>query len=84
MSSKNIKFMTTLGCHLCEQAWAMLEYLLNTDPDIANRVSLIKVEISEDNTLLEKYGIRIPVLVSEKGELGWPFEFEELEEWLAN
>lgn len=75
--------MTTLGCHLCDQAWAMVEYLMATEQPLANCIDLIKVEISEDDALLEEYGIRIPVFVADEGELGWPFEFEELTEWLA-
>ncbi len=84
MALKKIEFMTTMGCHLCDQAWAMIEYLISTNQDVARRVEFIRVEISEDELLLEKYGIRIPVLVSEKGELGWPFEFEALVEWLSD
>jgi len=79
-----IDFMTTAGCHLCEQAWAMVEYLKNNDLEIRRDFEFRPVEISEKDELIEQYGIRIPVLVTQKGELSWPFEFEELVDWLKN
>lgn len=69
---------TTLGCHLCEQLEALLgalhrgEYRLET------------VEISESDTLMARYGVRIPVLVDEAGEeLDLGFEAPRLAGWLA-
>ncbi|MCC5883477.1 MAG: glutaredoxin family protein [Halomonas sp.] len=69
---------TTLGCHLCERLEALLaalhrgEYRLN------------KVEISEDEVLMARYGVRIPVLVDEAGsELDMGFEPARLASWLA-
>lgn len=74
--------MTTEGCHLCEQAWTMIDYLLENDPEVSQLYKFNKVEISDEEELVELFGIRIPVLVSSKGELGWPFEFEEMVTWL--
>jgi len=82
MQKKQIKFLTTSGCHLCEQALQMTEYLLQNDSQIAKQVDLVMTEIAHDDLLVEKYGIRIPVLVSPDDELGWPFELEELRLWL--
>lgn len=44
-----------------------------------------KVDIATDDTLIERYGVRIPVLRSLAGsELGWPFDAEQLGAWLAD
>ncbi|WP_444998035.1 glutaredoxin family protein [Aliikangiella sp. IMCC44359] len=77
-----IQLFTTSGCHLCEQAEAMVNYLIENKPSISSRVRLVPVEISENTDLIDKYGVRIPVLSKETSELGWPFELEELEQWL--
>ncbi|MBV1909707.1 MAG: glutaredoxin family protein [Kangiellaceae bacterium] len=75
--------MTTAGCHLCEQAWEMIQYIRLNLGDISKNLRFEQVEISENDELVEMYGIRIPVLVNETDQLGWPFEFEELVDWLA-
>ncbi|TFH86370.1 glutaredoxin family protein [Billgrantia azerbaijanica] len=69
---------TTLGCHLCEQLEALLAALHRGDHDLA------RIEISEDEALVERYGVRIPVLVDETGdELDRGFEAPRLAAWLA-
>ncbi|HXU92058.1 MAG TPA: glutaredoxin family protein [Gallionella sp.] len=57
----------TSCCHLCEQAEAILH-----EAGIAAE----HIDIAEDDELLEKYGIRIPVLrrADSGAELGWPFD----------
>ena len=61
---------TTSHCHLCEQAEAMLialksQYAINWQAQ----------EISDNDDLTEKYGIRIPVVarMDNQAELSWPF-----------
>lgn len=67
----------TLGCHLCEQA----EKLIQSVTDAVVSV----VEIADDPQLLERYGIRIPVLqrLDTEEELGWPFDAAAIRHWLA-
>ncbi len=68
-------FYTTAGCHLCEYAAEMLEYLQRESGLVVQ-----EVDISSAEELVERYGIRIPVVknpVSEE-ELGWPFSMEQL------
>jgi len=77
---KEIVLYTTLGCHLCDQAEAMLNHLIDKQLVSGYRLSLI--EISEDDSLLELYGIRIPVLAINNDELGWPFDLTELQSWV--
>lgn len=69
---------TTLGCHLCERLEALLAVLHRGE------CRLEKVEISEDEVLMERYGVRIPVLADERGgELDMGFEPPRLANWLA-
>lgn len=69
---------TTLGCHLCSQLEALLVTLC------AEAYRLEKVEISEDDALVERYGVRIPVLADAEGqELDRGFDAPRLAAWLA-
>jgi hypothetical protein len=73
-----LRLYTTLGCHLCEQLEALLATLC------AEHYRLERVEISEDQKLLARYGVRIPVLVDEAGqELDRGMEPDRLAGWLA-
>ncbi|MFG6158045.1 glutaredoxin family protein [Halomonas sp. 1390] len=73
-----LRLYTTLGCHLCEQLEALLATLC------AEPYRLERVEISDDDALVERYGVRIPVLVDEAGqELDRGMEPERLAAWLA-
>ena len=66
---------TTLGCHLCEHAEAILD---------AARCRYETIDIAEDLTLLERYGVRIPVVRDDQGrELGWPFDTAQLTAFLS-
>lgn len=66
----------TRFCHLCEQAEAVLH---------AAGMTAEYVDIAEDEVLLEKYGMRIPVVLrTDNGaELGWPFDAQALERLTA-
>ena len=56
-------------CPLCDQAKALLYPVLQE-----KGWRLHEVNISEDEVLTAKYGIRIPVIVTPDGrEKGWPF-----------
>jgi hypothetical protein len=65
----------TQGCHLCEQAEALLQSV---------DVRVESVEIADDENLLECYGVRIPVVRRpETGEeLDWPFDPGMIRCWL--
>ena len=61
-----ITLLTTAGCHLCEQAEAILNTL---------NVDINKIEIGDDDDLVERYGTRIPVLkFADNSTLNWPFD----------
>ena len=66
----------TEGCHLCEQAEALLR---------ACGTRYRCVDIALEPALLDRYGVRIPVLKQADSdvELGWPFDELQLRTWLA-
>ncbi|HEY0961097.1 MAG TPA: glutaredoxin family protein [Pseudomonadales bacterium] len=70
----------TAGCHLCEQAEALLEPFVR-----AGVFRFEVIDISTDDALVERYGIRIPVLAVEADgrtlELGWPFDQAQVWSW---
>lgn len=70
----------TLGCHLCEVAEALLM------PFVEHGLLVELVDIAEHEHWIEDYGLRIPVLRrSDTGaELNWPFEAEQIVEFLRN
>ncbi|MFT5421579.1 MAG: hypothetical protein ACI9D5_002337 [Candidatus Endobugula sp.] len=70
---------STLGCHLCELAKTQIEPLL-----APFALKLKEVDIADDDILLEKYGVRIPVIRLEGSikTMGWPFDTEGVYVWL--
>jgi hypothetical protein len=77
---KTLYLYTTQACHLCEQAEALLTPQLQT-----HDCHLERVEISGSDELMERYGIRIPVLqrLDSGAELGWPFDADQLRVFLS-
>lgn len=70
-----VELFTTVGCHLCEQA----EQLLNELNAQGSNIDICAIEIADSDDLMERYGIRIPVIrTPDQRELGWPFTLEEL------
>jgi len=78
-----LTFYTTDGCHLCEEAQALLQELLAQFPD---RFNIELVDIVESEQLVEAYGVRIPVVVkrNESADLGWPFNYSQLVSFATN
>ncbi len=66
----------TSACHLCELAEALLAQILLSYPDW--QIELL--DIADDDALVERYGIRIPVLrnMITGAELDWPFTSEDV------
>ena len=71
---------TTLGCHLCEQAKEVI-----ASSRFASALELEPMEIADSSQLMERYGIRIPVvkMVGSEDELGWPFDLGQFDNWFA-
>lgn len=71
----------TLGCHLCEEAEAMVAAL---DHD-AYPINIELIDIAEQEQWQDKYAIRIPALYQpeSQAELCWPFDINELNQFLS-
>jgi hypothetical protein len=64
-----LQLLGTAGCHLCEEAEALLRQAA-----MARSFWVEKVDIAGEDNLLGDYATRIPVLRTTTGmELGWPF-----------
>ena len=76
-----IHLYSTLGCHLCEQAKSILWPLL-----LQYQHELLEIDIATSDELIERYGIRIPVLSDPDNlnELNWPFGAEEVERFFVS
>lgn len=72
----------TAGCHLCDLAEEVVQQALKQ----MNRQSLTveKIDIADSESLLDAYGVKIPVLkqTTNPTELNWPFSPEDVEAWL--
>jgi len=68
---KTVLFYSTSGCHLCDMAWEILAPLITQLP-----LRLEEVDIAESDELIERYGVKIPVVKFDENneELGWPFD----------
>ncbi|MDC9726098.1 MAG: glutaredoxin family protein [Gammaproteobacteria bacterium] len=74
-----ITLYTTAGCHLCDLADAILLAL-----PTQYHLEILYTEIGDDDDLVERYGIRIPVIQFPDGtEIGWPFEQHDIETKLS-
>ena len=75
-----VQLFTTMGCHLCDEALALLEALINSGFDM----EIEEVDIADSESLMEQYGIRIPVIrvMDQDDELGWPFDIQRLQMFL--
>jgi hypothetical protein len=79
---------STDGCHLCEEAEALLRAQQAHNKDLGWQV----VDIANDDVLFDRYGWLIPVLRkadavttdTAASELRWPFDAQALSEFLAD
>ena len=66
-----IQLYTTSACHLCELAEALLHEA---------GLSAESIEIANEDSLVSRYGIRIPVIkrLDTQAELDWPFTSQDV------
>lgn len=78
---RELELMGTLGCHLCDVAAAVLIPIV--DPE---QFAVYQVDIADDDELMDKYAVRIPVLVDVESqqELEWPFDEKALTDFLTS
>ena len=69
---------STSHCHLCELAHALVA-------ESTEHIALKVIDVADDNALLARYGVRIPVLqrLDNKAELNWPFNAADILEFLS-
>ena len=72
---------STPGCHLCELAEAEVDAVITQGP-----WRLREVDITDDQELMRRYGVRIPVLFdpTNQRELSWPFDRYGVERFLQS
>ena len=69
-----LRLYGTQGCHLCDEARAMLEQ---------TGAAYTYFDILDDDALFARYGMQIPVIMRTDGaELGWPFDIFALARFL--
>ena len=80
MYSLRLELLGTSGCHLCDQAEALLVGTLNL-----NLVEVVLVDIAEADDLMQQYATRIPVLRNVEGGqcLDWPFDAQALTQFVS-
>lgn len=73
----------TSGCHLCEEAEALLGEAHHPQGE---SIDLVSVDIADHDEWMARYGMRIPVLrhASSGLELDWPFGEADLDSFLAS
>ncbi|MDF1766099.1 MAG: glutaredoxin family protein [Gammaproteobacteria bacterium] len=74
-------FFTTSACHLCEEAEQLL---IAVAGGLAFELEVEAIDIAEATELVERYGVRIPVLRRnvDNAELDWPFDADALAPFL--
>lgn len=72
---------STVGCHLCELAKQILWPLV-----VQYQFRFVEIEIADDDVLMSRYGMRIPVLGSpaSERELNWPFTVKDADAFFAD
>ncbi|MDO6563478.1 glutaredoxin family protein [Amphritea sp. 1_MG-2023] len=73
--------MSSVGCHLCDEAIEVLMCALDPSQHV-----LDEVDIAYDDALMDKYAQLIPVLVDEESglELRWPFDVKGVSHFVAD
>ena len=79
----SLTFYTTQGCHLCEQAWLIINQVHVANLQVAPLVNVNFLDIADSDDLIEAYGTRIPVLEAAGiAELNWPFDHQQYVDFL--
>lgn len=70
---------STLGCHLCDLA---VEVIARCSE--ASQKNVRSIDIADDDDLVSRYGVRIPVIAYAGKELDWPFTVDDLSIFLID
>lgn len=84
MSNSRLNFLTTKGCHLCDQALDVIAEFNQLMAEHDFMLELDIIEIADNEDLVLHYGTQIPVLMHEPSgkELKWPFESAQIYHFL--
>ncbi len=74
----------TQGCHLCEEAEAVLEKSLEDTEGGMGNIQIESADIADEEQWQKRYAVRIPVLYHEDSgrELDWPFDEQNIREFI--
>ncbi|HEY5716098.1 MAG TPA: glutaredoxin family protein [Psychromonas sp.] len=74
MNDNHFLLYFTDGCHLCDDAEKILKQ---------TTVFYTKVDIINDQRLVDLYGCSIPVVANEHGDtINWPFNLQQLNDFI--
>lgn len=81
MSALQCELLTTVGCHLCDDALRLLAPYIE-----AQIVALEEIDIAECDHLLEDYAVKIPVVRHRRSglEICWPFDEQSVHKYLES
>lgn len=74
-----LALLGTSGCHLCEEAEAIVDEVLKMAP---GAYDLTLIEIADDPDLMEAFALQIPVLRWGESCLNWPFTADDVVNFL--
>lgn len=75
MATGKFLLLGTAGCHLCEEAELIVSNF---------QLEFEQIDIAEQEQWQPEYALRIPVLINleTKQDLGWPFDIEQVREFI--
>lgn len=84
MLVRNVHLLGTQGCHLCDLAAKVLIAFNEAMREQNFRLEIADIDISVSESMVNEYGVRIPVLIDciSKQELAWPFEEQDVYQFL--
>ncbi|NKF51160.1 glutaredoxin family protein [Shewanella sp. WXL01] len=80
MNNNRFRLYHTDGCHLCELAQALIEQALLEGAQVSYQL----IDICDQQTLADKYGTSIPVFSDGQRDLNWPFDLEQLQQFIGS
>jgi len=84
MMVRKVQLLGTSGCHLCDVAEGVLKEFNGVMHAHGFQLEVELVDISISEAMVAAYGIKIPVVIDtvSSQELTWPFDAEQVYEFL--
>jgi thiol-disulfide isomerase/thioredoxin len=64
LSVSVVKFLTRTGCHLCDEARPLV-----LEAAKRLRIEVVELDIDDDDDLVREFGLRVPVVIGDDGEV---------------